>query len=267
MTMIQTTIHAITFNNVSGLLIKNNRFIPNPNGGTTYSWIASFDKNYQEHISIIDNHFYDSMDHSLYCESMHYSVVAGNTVKNSAGLALKITGDYNVIANNTISHSQGGISARDGSNNIIANNVIDDCQNVGIIIYPLDTSGVNFTNNIIEGNIIHNIRDTNYKFECIRVWGPGVSGTKIINNTIIYSGQATPTDLGAIVVRSTAAISYDITISGNTIEHCDGNGIYLYNIRDSLISDNIIDIPTGRAAFSTPGSSNNSFQDNLISTY
>ena len=86
-------------------------------------------------------------------------------------------------------------------------------------------------------------------FEGIRLWSDTVSGNKVIGNTIINADNPTK-GRGAITVYSSAAPSYNLSISGNIIDQCGGDGIYLYNVHDSLISDNIMNIPVGRDRFS-----------------
>ena len=105
-----------------------------------------------------------------------------------------------------------------------------------------------------------------YVYEGIRVWGPTISGTKVINNIIINPDD--PTRQGGIVLYSANGPSYNLAVSGNTLEKCGGNGIYFYNVHESLFSDNIVNIPVGRTGFdSQGGSSSNFFTDNLVSTY
>ena len=65
-----------------------------------------------------------------------------------------------------------------------------------------------------------------------------------------------------------AYIEPSAVLVGNIIDQSYGNGIYLYNIHNSLISDNIINIPAGRPYFNEQGgSSNNLKTDNFLSTY
>ncbi len=74
--------------------------------------------------------------------------------------------------------------------------------------------------------------------------------------------------LGTVVIDSTDGSSYNLAVSGNTLSQCGGNGIYLYNIHNSLFTDNMIDIPTGRIDFDQQGgTSNNLFTDNIINEY
>ena len=258
---------AILFRGSHNLTIKSNRFIPGPNGEKGLSWIGSDGTSWTYHVSIIDNKFGSSFGHSIYCSGLHRSIIANNISAYAEHSGFKTIGTCNIIVNNSIYNAGlGGIQVRNGESCIVANNVIDQFEHVGIEV-ALYGGGYsrNYTDNIIEGNFIQGM-NTGGAYDAIRIWGDTVSGNKIINNTILNADN--PPNIGAVVVYSSAAPSYDVTISGNTIDQCGGDGLYLYNIHDSIISDNIIAVPAGRIHFNEQaGSSGNSFNDNILKTY
>ena len=256
---------------VYNLLVEGNRFAPNATGGKAHSWIFFSSTSSSLYVTITNNKFEDSFDHAIYLTGLFYSVVSNNTVHGGASggpnSALKTTGTDNVIINNTIYDDCGGIEINNGSRNIVANNIIDGYKSVAIINYAYaGGSGGNYSDNIIEGNFIRG-NSAGGSYEAIRCWGLTVSGTKITGNTILNS-NIPPYNSGSIVVYSSASPGYNISITDNIIDHCGGNGIYFYNIHDSLISDNIINVPVGREQLVVdPSSSNYSFIDNLTSKY
>ena len=100
-----------------------------------------------------------------------------------------------------------------------------------------------------------------YTYEGIRVRAPNISGTKIINNTMVNTDS--PTRQGSMVVDSTEGPSANLTISGNVLDKCGGDGIYLNNIHDSLVTDNIINVPYGRSFIKKLSSTNITESDNI----
>ena len=102
--------------------------------------------------------------------------------------------------------------------------------------------------------------------EAVRLWSLDVSGSKVINN-IILNADSSGASGGAIIAYSDPTPSVNLTISGNTIDQCGGNGIYLYNIQESIISDNIINIPTGRVHFNEQGSTSGNLKTNNVITF
>ena len=263
----QTHIHGILFTGVNDFLIARNRFKPRADGGKAYSWICSGSTSSSYYVSIINNRFQSSFDHSLYTFGIFHSVIANNTFVDCEGSAVKTYGAFNIIANNHIYNTPGGIEIRDSQQCVVANNTIDRLWSVGIIAHPYGSPD-DADDNLIEGNLIRYHDDAPYAYEGIRVWGLTVSGTKIIGNTIIHANHPPEHQDGSMVIRSTDGPSYNLTISGNTLAECGGDGIYLYDIHDSIISDNIIDIPVGRYHFDEQGGTSGNYKaDNLLSTY
>ena len=262
-----TQIHQIAFFGCKNVHIDSNRFIPGTDGGKTMQCVGGGGAG--SYHSITNNHFYDSFDHSIYFTAIYNTVVANNIHVNSGGTPIKLVGSRNLITNNNINTAPGGgIETRNAENCIIANNRIEDFAFTGI---EVSTYGggydITYDNNLIEGNYLRGkyfsstgrsplegIRITNSSYS--------VSGTKIINNVLIDCDG-----LGTIGVWSPVP-SYDVTISGNLLDQCDNHGIYLSNIHDSLVSDNMINILSGRTPIvKTGGSSGITEADNLTSWY
>ena len=269
-----TNVHAIHFTGEQELHIEGNLFNPNATGGKAYSWIQSGSTASSFHATFINNKFDDSFDHSFYCSGLFKSVIANNICHNSTGTAIKIIGRENVIVNNNIYNDNppavlGGISVRNGARNIIANNQITNYGHVAISVslYGGGWGGL-YTDNTIEGNYIVGGPEFSghWPYEAIRVMGNNISGTKIMNNTIIGADTHADSSSGVLRIYSDAGPSYNLTISGNIFDESAGNGMSLYNIHESLISDNIINIPNGKTVFyQHGGSANNTFLNNIIS--
>ena len=260
-----TQIHGLFIRGSWDVTVKSNSFIVGSTGGKSYEWVGGSEAG--ERLTIVDNYFQSSFDHAIYCTSMNYGVIANNRIHDSGGAAIKAIGFQNIISNNNIYNSSDGcIEIRNASNCIVANNIIDGFTHVGIIVYIYGSpSGGIYSNNVIEGNFIRGLTGGD-PYEAIRLWSADISGNKIINNTII-NADSFGTHLGSIVAYSTDGISYNLTISGNIIDQCGGNGLYLYNIQDSLISDNIMNIPTGRIHFNQQGSTSNNLKIDNITTF
>ena len=274
-TTVDTHQHGILFTGMKDSVIKGNYFKTNPAGGRADSWICSGSTSWNYQISIIDNRFGPNFDHAIYCD-LHNSIVSNNTAYDSVGNALKVIGDNNVITNNSVYNGQtGGITILNGLRNIVANNVIDNFTHVAIIVYIYGGGGgVNgiYTDNIIEGNFMlggpqfTDIWGSHWPYEAIRVWGDDISGTKIINNTIINADLHGAT--AGIVARGDVGLSTNLTISGNIIDKGSGHGMSLYGISDSLVSDNIINIPIGGSGvYEYGGSGGNAINDNIVTSY
>lgn len=271
-----TNVHAVHFTGEQNLHIEGCLFKPNATGGMAYSWIQSGSTASSFHATFINNQFEASFDHSFYCSGLFKSVIANNICHNSTGTAIKIIGSNNVIVNNHVYNDDppvvfGGISVRNGTKNIIANNQIVNFSHVAISVskYGGGWGGI-YTDNIIEGNYMiggpdfYVNGDLHYPYEAIRVWGTDISGTKITNN-IIIGANTYATGTGVIWLYSPTAPSYNLTVSGNTFDGSTSHGIVLNNIHDSLFSDNIMNIPTGKLDFNKQGgSSNNIYRDNLV---
>ena len=269
---VDTHQHVVLFTGMRDLTIKGNYFKTNSQGGMADSWICASSTSWNHHITIIDNRFGPNFDHAVYCD-LHNSIVSNNTSYNSVGNALKVIGNNNVVANNSIYNGQtGGITIMNGSRNIVANNTIDNFTHVAIIDYTYGGGNGIYTDNIIEGNFMlggnefTNIWGTHWPYEAIRVWGNDISGTKIINNTIINADKYGNT--AGIVVASTVEPGTNLTISGNVIDQSSGNGINLNGIISSLVSDNIINIPAAKLdVYEYGGSANNLINDNIVTVY
>ena len=273
-TMIGTNVHGIAYTGEQELHIEGNLFKPNETGGKAYSWISSGSTASSYHASFINNKFNASFDHSIYTSGLFKSVIANNICYNSTGTAIKTIGSENVIVNNNIYNDNppavlGAISSRNGARNIIANNQIVNYSHVAISVslYGGGWGGI-YTDNTIEGNYIVGGPEFSghWPYEAIRVWGTDISGTKIMNNIIIGADTHGAAGSGVIWLYSPSAPSYNLTVSGNIFDGSAGNGITLYNVHNSLFSDNTINIPTGKIDFNEQGgSANNMYRDNLVS--
>ena len=261
-----TQIHGLFIRGSWDITVKSNRFLVGSNGGKAYQWVGGSGAG--AYISIIDNYFEASFDHAIYCTSFNYGVIANNRIHDSGGAAIKAIGFQNIISNNHVYNgSYGCIEIRNAINCVVANNIVDGFTNVAVIIYIYGGGyGGLYTNNIIEGNLLLG-RSSGGAMEAIRLWSESVSGTKVINNTIIRA-DSSGTNLGAIVAYSpSTTISEGLTISGNIIDQCGGNGIYLYKIKDSVISDNIINVLSGKSHILQTNCTGNLLTDNITSTF
>ncbi len=256
-------VHAIYITRTLNCLIKGNRFGVYDVEGRACQWVGGSSAG--SYISIIDNVFGRSHDHSVYCTGLHHSLVANNTSRNSHGCALKTVGTDNVIINNYIQNSRGGgIEIRNGSRNIVAGNVIDGFGFVGIEVSTYGGGKGDYRDNIIKGNFLRGLSNS---LDGIRISTTSgmASGNQIINNVLIKTGQEK--NASPIAVRSSSPCR-EVTIKGNVIDGCSGIGIVLSRVNNSLVSDNVIRIPAGNEHIQQlNGSSNNTLADNILSTY
>ena len=266
--MINTNILGIVFTGLERALIKGNRFIPGADGGKAYSWICSGSTSWNRHISIIDNQFDASFDHSIYCCGLFNSVIANNVSHYSYATHIKTWGSDNVITNNTLYDTpHGAISVRNGSRCVVADNVITGFGHVAISASPYGEYSGGCTDNIISGNTIY-AAATGTIYEAIRIYCQGsFSGNKIIDNVIVGAGKHN--SCAAISVGQYDGLdSYELNISGNILEQCYNDGIYLKSANRSLITDNIIQVHPGKQHIRAENVTEaNMLADNLLSTY
>ena len=134
------------------IIVKGNCFFPSASGGKAYSWIGGANTN--RYITIVENRFESSFDHSIYT-GMHESVVANNTFHDCDASSIKINAQETIIANNTIYSSKGGaIDLPNASRSIIANNTVDGFNFTGLEVYPYGGYTGDSLENLIEGNFL-----------------------------------------------------------------------------------------------------------------
>ena len=221
---------------------------------------------------MIDNQFDDNFDHAIYCGGMYSTIIANNTAYNAVGDTIKISGQQIIVSNNTLYNAQhGGIFMINPSNCIVANNTIKGFGQVAISLFPQSHQQGDCTNNIVEGNVMYAIENYSDLYEGIRIWARDgrVSDTKVNNNTIVGAGQYQGVDFAAISVGLYGGLPSDnISITGNIIDNCEGGGISLKNISNSILTDNIINIPASKSAIiEVDVIQPNYIADNLITTY
>lgn len=251
--------HGIYFLGAESLLIKGNRFIPDASGGMAHEWLGSSSTASNMRVTITDNYFEGAHDHAIYCSGLFNSVIVNNRVENTGSMAIKTIGSNNVIMNNQIYNAMGGgIEIRNSSGTVVANNLLT--RHGYIEASPYNNYSGELANNIIEGNVLATPGCWG-----IVIWSSAtVSGSKVSDNVIIQSSGGSAN--AGIKIWSTQA-SYDVTVSGNTLDECDNNGIYLSNIHNSLVSDNIINVPTGRTHVYKASSTGITETDNIVSYY
>lgn len=258
-----TYICGILFTGVYDSIIKSNDFEP-LNGGYAYSWISGGSKNYNYRVTMIDNTIGDAFDHSFYCTGMHQSVIANNVCYNAASSAIKTSSNDGIISNNTIYDSGGGASARDGSRNIIANNTIKGCWRIGINFSKLGLDNTPFVENTAEGNIIIYSDTIPNTASAIRMWGPDISGSKIINNII---SNPNSTSYAICYIASDVTPAKNMIFSGNIIDKAGYHAIHLKNIQDLVLTDNIINVKSGKYAIYQQTPVTNLLEEDNIITY
>jgi len=240
-----TQIQGIFFIGATTLLIRGNRFAADSSGGKTYSWIGSSSTSHSKYVTIVGNQFSDAYDHAVYCSGLYNSVIANNTVLDIGGVGIKVIGSNNVIAKNNLHNTRaGGIETRNASRCVISDNVIDQFTHVGIEVSPYGRFSGDSTDILIRGNYLRGMKDSKEVYEGIRISTVGqCSRLKIDGNLLVRVG--TKSGMAAISVTS-GKPGHAISILGNTIEKCGGDGIYMKNVHGSIIANNILHIPKGR---------------------
>lgn len=260
-----TQIQGILFTGASEMLIRGNIFRPDETGGMAYSWIGSSSTSSSYHIQIIDNQFDGSFDHSVYCSGIQNSVIANNTTFGAVGTAIKVIGKGNIIANNNIyDATHGGIEIRNGSRNMVVNNIVNGFGNTGIEVSTYGGGSGDYRDNIIEGNFLYGY-STSYEGVRLSTTSGNLNGNKVINNLLTNTGRV-PGTYPIGIWSSTA--SYNLVISGNIINGASTAGIDLSRINKSIITDNVINIPSGYNHVNFRNSSLNNYKaDNIESSY
>ena len=239
---------------ISGNIIQNNG-----EGPWTYSGVQIDNSN---DVTISDNYFFENGYRGIYLGSTDNVTISNNSILNSYSDGILISGtNVNVILeNNTVQFSGGngfsigssnitiescisesnrGNGVRiEGSNIIILNCTILDNENDGTSIYQ--SSNITFENNTISGN--SNVGVQIYGSEYITLLNCSIlnneGGIQIFGSTtglIFVSNNISGNEGNGFYIDS----SEDILISSNIIEN--GGSIFLRNLRNSTIRNNIIE--------------------------
>ena len=241
----------VFFVGTSGLMIQGNHF-KTYEGRCMYQWIQSSGSGRHPGTSIVGNVFEGAYDHAVYCSGIIRSVVANNTTRNIRSVAIKLIGeDLVVTGNNVYNSTYGGISTRCGSRCIIANNLVLGFGHRAISISPYGggtRAKQAYTDNVVRGNIL--IGQTASKdlpvMSAIRIESRDmVSRCKVEGNIIHNTGTGNsaldpkrPGEAAIGVIAGKASTS--VTVIGNTIHNARAAGIHIRNLRQSIITHNII---------------------------
>jgi uncharacterized repeat protein (TIGR02059 family) len=181
-----------------------------------------------------------------------YCKITNNVINNSNNIAVKLDGDhtYATVTNNTISNtglligmggnSDAGYMAVDinGDNSLIQYNSIENTGYVGI---KFDGNNTVVSNNFIRNfNLKKNDGGGIYTYV-----GTGTpnSGQKVIGNIILYGtglGDGLPDrDLHGIGIYLDDRVEA-VTVTNNTVAHCNLSGIYLHNSHEINLNDNTL---------------------------
>ena len=229
----------IFFRGASNLLIQGNRFLPGADGGKAGSWIGSSSTSSNYRISILDNLFAGAHDHAVYCSGIFHSIIANNIGKDTGGTILKTIGTDNVVANNNLYNAvTGGIEIRNSSRCVVANNLVEDFGFVAVEVTTYGGGLGSYTDNLISGNTLLAGSTNATIYEAVRILASvNASRNKIAGNLIVGAGGSGGN--AAISVTSGAPCN-GVTITGNTLDQCPGNGILINNVNGSIVSDNIV---------------------------
>ncbi len=220
------------------------------------------DSNETRDATICNNKIYRSGNNGIYqygtaAIPMRRNVFSGNVIKfNQNGSGMRIHGDSNLIIGNEIYSPRGssgnGISVADPTNTIISNNIIRDANLRGIVISRTNPGVIE--NIIISDNMIYNPATRGIQID--EAGATDIRGVKILGNHV--EGAATD----GIYLNNTTDRS-EISICDNTVKACDGYGILVKQIINSMVSNNIVS-NSGKSGAPRDGIRLNACDDNIV---
>lgn len=223
---------------ISGLILQHS--------GTDTSGIQV-----SSNFAIIKNNIIQDCYYGISCPNTEYLSLTQNSVINFSHTGIKLLQCSNttILDNKIIGyghHGEIGISCEESTNVFVNNNYIfTDQSGIGIELFHLSQKN-EINDNIIENNTYG-----------IKLWWS--SNENLIKNNSIMNciDDAVHIDLGSSVQSS------KIDIIENDIIDNDGNGLYLFHVREALIDHNTI-IDSGNDAIYCVWSNYSTFSNNII---
>ena len=210
--------YGINISRSDNIIIDNNE-ITNFNQGII---IGSTDN-----ITISDNHAYDLRSTPVFGANVNNVLVEGNHFEEINSWKLGSTGDHSDF----VAFATTATQTEDSDNIVIRDNFFEQGDGdaiMGIYLTTFEDSDINFTNVVIDNNVIHTSESTAMRLGT-------VDGLTITNNTLLPLNDDPYDTPGIVLIRGTQ----NVTIEGNVLNDISGKAWDDADARNITLGDNL----------------------------
>jgi len=203
---------------------------------------------YTNNSRVINSNVVYNFAYGFYLLESYGNLISGNNISNMYAIGLfAFRASGNTMSGNTVTNNSIGIYLSQSDNNILFNNTIAKNSDRGILL-------IDFANNLFLENTISNNLHSGIS---ITASGYSNKDNVIANNNITENDYGIKSESGDFLYRGT-----NFTIENNNVRGNTNAGIYLFEITDSTISDNVV---TNNAIGIYIAASRSSIRNNTVS--